>query len=432
MKWVVVGAGSAGCVVARRLTDAGHAVTLIECGPALEAGTVPPAIDGDDALLALALPGRTHTDLRARRTAGSAATNYWRGRGVGGSSAVNGMVARWGSDDLYRSWGWSDLDSLRRRVLTPIEQPASSELGRLDRLLLEASPDASIAPLTRRSGRRITSAEAYLWPVADRVEIRTDAVVDRVLLDDSGAATGVRLADGGDVCADRVVLCAGAIHTPAILLRSGIGVGVGVGLADHPAAGLVLELRDPGDAGGLITAVTIEAGSIQTTPLNHLGPGSRDDLAMLSVALLDPTSRSGTVRLASDDPSVHPTVDLDLLSTTDDVDRLADAVVRTIDLVTEGPVADAVGAVYIDDAGTGLETLVEPAALRSWLTSSASGYVHAACSCADAVGDHGNVHGHQALSVADASAFPRIPDANLQLPVTLLAEHFVSAWIERG
>lgn len=432
MKWIVVGAGSAGCVVARRLADSGHEVTLVECGPALAPGTVPRAIDGDDALLALAVPGRTHTDLLARRTVGSAPTTYWRGRGVGGSSVINGMVARWGSDHLYRSWGWEDIESLRRRVLTPVEQPEAYELGRLDRLLLDASPDASIAPLTRRAGRRITAAEAYLWPVADRIEIRTDDLVDRVLLDASGAATGVRLADGTEVQSDRVVLCAGAIHTPAILLRTGIDAGVGVGLADHPAAGLTLKLHDAAGAGGLVTAVTIEAHSIQTTPFNHLGSGASHDLAMLSVALLDPSGRAGTVQLASDDPSVHPVVDLRLLSEPDDVDRLAGAVRRAIDLITSGPIAAAVESVFIDDVGTGVETLAEPAALRSWLSGAASGYVHAACSCADAVDDAGGVFGHQGLTIADASVFPAIPDANLQLPVTLLAEHFVATWIDQG
>jgi choline dehydrogenase-like flavoprotein len=431
MKWVVVGAGSAGCVVARRLVDVGHDVTLVECGPALTEGAVPPAIDGDDALAALAVAGRTQHGLQARRTAGSAATSYWRGRGVGGSSAVNGMVARWGSDDLYRSWGWGDLESLRRRVLLPTERPDTDELGRLDRLLLAGSPDASIVPLTRRRGRRITSAEAYLWPATGRIEVVTDEVVDRVLLDESGAATGIRLASGTDIAADRTVLCAGAIHTPAILLRSGVDVGVGTGLADHPAAGLVLKMRDRGRVSGLVTAVTIEDGPIQTTPLNHLGPDAPDDLAVLSVALLTPSAHSGTVRLASDDPSIHPLVDLDLLSSPDDVERLADAVCRAIDLVDDGPIAKAVQAVYVDDVGTDVDVLAEPAALRSWLNESASGYVHAACSCADAVGSNGAVRGHQALDIADASVFPAIPDANLQLPVTLLAEHFVAAWIEQ-
>ena len=105
MKWIVVGAGSAGCVAARRLHDAGHCVVLIEAGPAFEPGGVPGPIDGDDSFAALGVAERTYADLLARRTAHGPETRYLRGRGVGGSSAVNAMVALRGDPARYRSWG---------------------------------------------------------------------------------------------------------------------------------------------------------------------------------------------------------------------------------------------------------------------------------------------------------------------------------------
>ncbi|MFK8026318.1 MAG: GMC oxidoreductase [Ilumatobacter sp.] len=430
MKWAVVGAGSAGCVVARRLIDAGQQVTLIEAGPPLPPGGVPSSIDGSDALAALAEPGRTHTGLLARRSRASEPAPYWRGRGVGGSSAVHGMVARWGSADQQRAWGWHDADELRSRVLVPTEEPEVSELGRLDRLLLATRPDAAVRPLTRRFGRRVTSAEAYLWPVLDRIELVTGAVVDRVALDNDGAAIGVVLADGSEVRADRVVLCAGAIHTPPILLRSGIVNEVGEHLTDHPAAGIVLQLRDAAAAGGLVTATTAERDQVQVTPLNHLGPGADANLAMLSIALLQPHGSAGSVRLATDDPHDHPVVDLGLLADQRDLADLAAAVRATLVELTEGPLVDAVDAAFIDDAGTTTAVLADDEVLERWLLDAASGYVHAACSCRGAVDETGHVRSHDALAIADASIFPEIPDANLHLPTTVLAEHFVSVWLD--
>ena len=226
MKWVVVGAGSGGCVAARRLCDAGHRVVLVEGGPALDPGGVPPAIDGDDCFAALEVEGRIYDDLMARRTAGGPEARYLRGRGVGGSSAVNAMVAFRGDPARYHSWGWDDVEAAWARCLIPVERPEDRELGRTDRLLLEADHDAEIAPLTRRAGRRVTSAEAYLWPLrahqVDRFEVRTEEAVDRVSFDGGGAATGVVLSNGDVIGADAVVLAAGAIHTPAILQRSGV------------------------------------------------------------------------------------------------------------------------------------------------------------------------------------------------------------------
>lgn len=135
MKWLVVGAGSAGCVVARRLVDAGHEVTLVEAGPALRPQSVPAAISGDDSFAALDEPGRTHRGLMARRTRRSNPAPYLRGRGEGGSGAVNSMVGLRGDRRLYESWGWSDADSCFERVLVPTERAIPNEVGRITRLL---------------------------------------------------------------------------------------------------------------------------------------------------------------------------------------------------------------------------------------------------------------------------------------------------------
>ncbi len=435
----MVGAGSGGCVAARRLFDAGHEVTLVEAGPELRADDVPEEIAGGDTFAALSTRGRAYDDVVARRTTAGPVGPYARGRGVGGSSAVNAMVALRGDPRLYDSWGWdrAGVDDAWSRVLIPEQRPSVSELGRIDRLLLAATDDARVCPLTRRDGRRVTSAEAYLWPViaepAGRFQLIAERTVDRVVFDGSGAATGLVLVGGDEIHADAIVLAAGAIHTPTILLRSGVA-GVGIGLRDHPAAGLLLRLRadartrlDPARR-GLVAASTIERDGIQILALNHLGAGAPADLAMLLVALMRPTSDGGSVRLRSDDPTVAPIVEFALLDRPEDRSRLGDGVRRTVRLLERPPFSEVVDAIYIDDRGTTVDALADDDAVERWLVRHGADYVHATSSAASALDDDGAVRDHEAVYVCDASAFPGIPDANTHLPTTMLAERLAVRW----
>lgn len=431
MRWIVVGAGSAGCVVTRRLTDAGHDVVLVEAGPPLRSARVPPAISGDDSLAALAEPGRVHAGLVARRMATAPRGPYLRGRGEGGSSAINAMVALRGDRHLYESWGWTDVDDAFERVLVPVERPNPDEIGRVTRLLLDADDRAEVALLTRRKGRRVTAAEAYLWPIQKRLTSITDVIVDRVKFDPSGAAVGVRLANGTVIDGDAVALCAGAIHTPAILLRSGVvGAGVGAGLQDHPAAGFTLMLRDPGRASGLTTSGLLDIDPVQLLPVDHLGTNAPPDLAVLLIALMRPVGTSGKVRLASDDPAVHPHVDLDLLGDERDIDRLCDGVLAALEILRSPPFNNAVEAVFIDDVGTPVTELTDRASIAAWVRVRGADYVHASSSMSAALTDRGHLRGHDRLVVADASAFPSIPNVNTHLPTMMLAERFVQHWMD--
>ncbi len=163
--WVVVGAGSAGCVVAGRLAEAGHTVTLVEAGSAVPGR----AVGAASFFEAMAEPGRLFPG------------SFARGRGVGGSSAVNGMIATAGEPAQYADWGWHDAIEAFARVRVPLERPDDDELGPVDRALLAAAPDAEVVTLTRRAGHRVTAADAYLSDVS--VDVVGDTTVTGLRLD---------------------------------------------------------------------------------------------------------------------------------------------------------------------------------------------------------------------------------------------------------
>jgi choline dehydrogenase-like flavoprotein len=427
----VVGAGSAGCVVAARLSeDPDRRVVLVESGPDLLAGAMPAEIDADNFFAVVDLPERNDTDLMATRTAGGTARPYRRGRGVGGTSVVNAMVALRGDSNLYRSWGWDDVDAAWSAMALPEEQPLESELGAIDRALVAADSDARLVPLTRRNGRRVTSAEAYLWPARERpnLTVRANATVERVVLD-GRRAVGVMLSTGEEIPAERVILSAGALRTPALLLRSGFDTsGIGHGLQDHPSAPLTLALRDgvPTDPAGLVIGAFSQRDGVQLLPMNHLGPDA-PHLGMLLVTLMTSRSRSGTVRLG---PLGEPLVDFALLDDPRDLKALGAAVVDAMSMLRTAPFTEVVDEVYVDDSGTTVDVLADTASIERWLPAALGDCVHASGSCAmgSVVDADGAVLGYESAYVCDASVFPTIPDANMHLPTTMLAERMTARW----
>lgn len=420
--WVVVGAGSAGCVVAGRLAEIpDHEVLLVEAGRFdLE------PVDSDSFFDALADPQRIWPNLLAERVQGQAPMRYPRGRGRGGSSAVNAMVALEGGP--YRA---------EHRL--PVEPPLPGELGAVDRALLRAAPDARMAPLNRRNGRRVTTADAYLdSPEArgDRrgvLQCRGEALVDRVLTV-GDRATGVRLVDGEEITADKVVLCAGAIHSPAILMRSRLDIaGVGDGLKDHPSAPVTLELVPEAiaDPSSLVVGSLLSSADVQLIAMNHLGPPAPAYGLLLGAAMI--VRSQGRVRLRDLDPVIDPEVSLNLLADPHDVQRLVAAVRLIRDLLADEAFRSICTAAYIDEHGTTIEALTDDAVIESWLRTHVGDYVHAGCSCrmGTVVDADCRVVGHENLYVCDTSVFTDLPTVNTHLPTVMLAETMVARWFNK-
>ena len=384
--WVVVGGGAAGCVVARRLADAGHRVTLVEAG----AASLPDPMRGPSYFAAVTEPGWTFPGP------------FLRGRGLGGSGSVNGMLATVGEMRQYRSWGWDDAPEALARVLVPREAPAVAELGPVDRALLAAAPDAAPVSLTRRAGRRVTAADAYLAASPTDLRVVTDAPVTQVAFD-GRRAVGVTLAGGAEIDAAAVAVAAGAAGSPALLACSGVDAGgLGEGLRNHPAVPVTLTLAGDVDvdADGLVTGTLLRRGDIQIVPLNHLGAG-RERLAMLLVVLMAPTG-VGRVRAGEGEP----VVEIGLSG----ADRTAlDA---GVDLARELLALPALRRI-VADASVG-----EPPA----------GVFHATSTCAVGVvvDDGGAVVGYEGLYVVDASVFPDVPATNPYLPTLMLAERLAA------
>jgi choline dehydrogenase len=249
--FVIVGAGSAGCVLANRLSANGRdRVLLLEAGPRDRSIWIHVPIGYGKTMFHPVYNWRFHTEpephMKGRRI-------YWpRGRGLGGSSSINGLIYVRGQPGDYDrwaalgnpGWGWKDVLPYFERSLmatSPIGEKhelMEAIIGAANALGIPSNPDfngerqegVGYYRLFTRNGLRSSSATAYLRPARKRPNLRveTDAHATRILFE-GACAVGVRYRQGGEEkearAAREVILAAGAIQSPQLLQLSGVGPG---------------------------------------------------------------------------------------------------------------------------------------------------------------------------------------------------------------
>lgn len=481
--FIVVGAGSAGCVLAAELArrQAGS-VLLLEAGPS----DAHPLVKMPFGLVWLMGGGRDwrfqstpQQGLNGRRIA------IPRGRMLGGSGSINSMVWFRGRRDDFDSWaqpgwGWADVEPAFEAVearLTPMPladpHPLTKGLGQV---FPNTTPDperesAGVFRYNLHDGRRWSAADGFLRPAlaTGGVTLRTGVQVSHLGFD-GDRATRVVLTDGSELRASKgVVLAAGAIASPAILLRSGIGPaedlrglniplrvdaqGVGDNLHDHPSVGL--HFAGPGSGYGLtfsqapawalapltyllgrrgrLASPTVEGGMFFNAAGTHPDPDVQCHFIpfmlgwqgrrfthgagyFADVCLCRPLSR-GRLRLTSADPLAAPDIDLGLLSDPRDVDLLAAGLRRLRDLLEQAdfgprraPEAFPGAAVASDED------------LRNHVRARCGTAYHPVGTVAlgGPLTARLRVKGTQNLWVADASVMPAVTSANTNAPSMMI------------
>ncbi|WP_410656878.1 GMC family oxidoreductase [Amycolatopsis sp. lyj-112] len=506
---IVVGAGSAGAPLATRLAATGRRVLLLEAGPDYRAAELPEVWRSPNPLRALIDPEVSAKlvwpGLLATRTDKQEPALYWRGRGLGGSSSINGQIAIRPPMEDFEDWarwgceGWSPDDVLPffsrseddeqfgdasyhgRGGPTPIHRMPRDRWGSVDTALRAAALSAghgwaedvnapgasgvSPYPINSRDGRRVTVNDGYLEPARETatLTVRGDALVDRVLVS-GGRAVGVRyLADGGPVeeYADLVVLSAGAAHSPAVLMRSGIGpaghlrslgidvvadLPVGQGLQDHPMVGVAIPLneesaiRTPDDRHTNVCVRYTSSGadarphdmmfvSLNQNVLSMENADLRFGAGAFGVWVNQAWSR-GSVALVSADPAVQPEIREAMLSDERDRARLREGIRALVEMARGDEVA-AISEGSVDGLNaTLLSVLDDDARLDDHLLATAADAQHATSTCrmgdpaapSTVVDPHCRVLGVDGLRVVDASIFPSVPRANTNLTAIMAGE----------
>ncbi len=515
--YVIVGAGPAGCALARRLADspAKPRVTLIEAGrPRPSALSVMPI----GLALLVARKGRYNYGFETVPQAALAGRRGYvpRGRGVGGSSLINAMCYIRGQPEDYDAWaqagctgwGWADVLPLFRRaeantrgacdwhggdgplVVSDLVSPSPAARAFIAAALACGYPlnadfngpvqeGVGLYQVFQRNGRRLDAGRAYLGDDVSRSNLRivSNATVERVLFDQRRAlGVALRRSDGPDWITARreVILCAGAIASPQLLMLSGIGdpedlralditplvaaPEVGRNLQDHLDYTANLRMRAPGlfaynpaamlqaarnlpgyfRGRGSLTSNLAEAGGFVRSDPAQTRPdlqfhytialvddhGRRFHFASggsLHVCALRPKSR-GTLRLARPDITADPLIDPNFLSHPDDLALMIKGARIAHRILQTEPLARFKGRPLYGQLDA------EDAELERLIRNRADSIYHPVGTCRMGADDRSvvdvalRVRGVDGLRVADASIMPSLISGNTQAPCAMIGE----------
>jgi choline dehydrogenase-like flavoprotein len=516
--YIIVGGGSAGCVLAARLSeDPNINVALLEAGP-VDSSVLIHCPAGLAVLAKFSMAGWAINTIPQPGLNGRQGYQP-RGKVLGGSSSINAMIYTRGHPSDYDHWaalgnpGWSYAD-----VLPYFKKSEHNERGaddfhgtggplnvmdlrspnRFDELFLQAAEQAGysrnddfngkhlegVGPyqVTHKNGERFSAAKAYLTPNLSRPNLKvfTEAYTTRILIEKK-RAVGVEFEHQGNLkqlkCQREVLLSAGALQSPQLLMLSGIGPhqhlidkgiatlhhlpGVGQNLHDHvdivavvdtPKVKDLFGLSASGAAqalngifewrnsrSGVLTSNFAEAGGfIKSQPseavpdlqlhfvvgklVNHGRTTTLGHGFSCHVCLLRPLSR-GSVTLASKDPMAMPLVDPDFLGSRDDMDRLIRGFKLVRQILGQSALAQYGGHELEASANAQSDAQIE-----QFIRNYADTIYHPVGTCRmgsgemDVVDAQLRVHGIDGLRVVDASIMPRVISGNTNAPVMMIAE----------
>ncbi len=500
--YVIVGAGSSGAVLANRLSANPHTtVCLIEAGSKgtnwlieLPLGVIWLSKDKRHNWLHTSTP---QTGLSGRTV------SIPRGKVLGGSSAINGMIYIQGHRDDYddwanagcTGWGYDDVLPYFHKLQETLSVNALRDASPIDHHFIEAAAKLQIRPcpdfnvpepegvgiykVTQQGGKRHSSARAFLSGIKSRTNLKILTNAEVMKLDIEGRTVrGVVARQNGQVntivARREVILSAGAIGSPDILLRSGIGPaaqikamgaplildlpGVGQNLQDHVDMMVICTSRSTEPYGisirslprlareglrwifrnrGMLSSNMVEAGGFVRSQASeprpdlqfHIIPGRKSHRGRmleyghgvsLHTCVLRPESRGSVSRKSLNGP---PDIDLGLLQAESDLNRLVLGIKLARKILTEEPMA-----------GLGLTELLpgsaaqSDVAIRNAIRAHARTVYHPVGTCAMGTGPmavcdaNGRVHGVEGVVIADASLMPQIPRANTNLPAVMIGE----------
>ena len=473
---IIVGGGSCGCVLASRLSEnPDRSVLLLEAGPAFSGVADVPAALLDVSTLPIG-PGSEWVGTYEAELAAGLSRTIARGRVLGGSGAVNGgyfVRAVPGDFDAWPQSVWSfdqvlpfyigsetdrDVGATGRwhgsRGPMPVSRTPERDRHPLTAEFVQAAtnagfrfhedmnaPDAAVGgvgvvPSNIRDGIRVSAALAYLLPVIGRKNLRVQGnTTVASLMFKGNRVIGVEIiVDGARtvVESDTVVVSAGAVHTPALLLRSGIGPsegsaalgipviadspGVGHGFSDHPEVAVpVVTTKEFSTVSPALEAV-LHAGDVEIRPytrrFDQLISGLPRGPHVFGVGLMRSTAR-GSIALRSADPFEAPDVRYRYLESESDRRAMRGGVELARELLSSQAMAGCVEGRASDDPFATLGTSLHLSGSARMGPESDPGSVLDA---------HCRVRGVDGVFVVDTSAFPVVPSRGPHATAIMFAE----------